>query len=352
MNARAFLKNYQLTFWHYQLFGWSIYIVNEVMTSLDFFSKTKNAIPYLIIAFAIFFAETMGLRYVYRYFYNLRKSPLLYILLISVISILCSFIMRELLMMIEPLLFKSVPPWIERVRDIRYFGALFLSAWLPFVWSILYFVIRYWQELQDEIQKSKNLQLQTVKAQLKMLRYQLNPHFLFNSLNSIQSLMYSDVKKADLMLTELSEFLRYSLKHNNDIFIPLKEEFEIMEKYLFIEKIRFSEKLHYTIDFSDKIGNAKILSFLTQPIIENAVKYGMRSNHNEITHIVIEAEKEGEMLKISIKNNGTWIDKAEQGTGIQNTKERLKNAYSDHCNFNIAHNDELVSVEFKIPYDE
>jgi LytS/YehU family sensor histidine kinase len=58
------------------------------------------------------------------------------------------------------------------------------------------------------------------------------------------------------------------------------------------------------------------------------------------------------MLKISIKNNGTWIDKAEQGTGIQNTKERLKNAYSDHCNFNIAHNDELVSVEFKIPYDE
>jgi two-component system, LytTR family, sensor kinase len=352
MNIRAFLKNYKLNFWSYQLFGWSIYIVNEVMTSLDFFAKTKNAIPYLIIAFAVFFAETIGLRYIYRFFYNLRKSPLLYILLISVISIMCSFIMREILMMIEPLLFDCVPPWIERMRNIKYFGAIFLSAWLPFVWSILYFVIRYWQELQNEIQKSKNLQLQTVKAQLKMLRYQLNPHFLFNSLNSIQSLMYSDVKKADLMLTELSEFLRYSLKHNNDIFIPLKEEFEIMEKYLFVEKIRFSEKLHYAIDFPSTIGNAKILSFLTQPLIENAVKYGMKSNQNGITHIVIEAQKVFDMLQITIKNNGTWIEKEETGTGIQNTKERLQNAYSSHCSFHIAHNEELVSVELKIPYDE
>lgn len=352
MNIRAYLKNFKLTFWHYQLIGWSIYMANEILTSLDFFTKTKNAIPYVIVAFVVFFAETMGLRYLYRYFYNLRRSPVFYILLISFISLLCSFIMREILMMVEPLFFECTPAWVDRVRDNRYLGAIFLSAWLPFVWSILYFVIRYWQELQNEIQKSKALQLQTVKAQLKMLRYQLNPHFLFNSLNSIQGLMYKDVRKADLMLTELSEFLRYSLKHNNDIFIPLREEFEIMEKYLFIEKIRFSDKLLYTIEYAEEIGNAKILSFLTQPLIENAVKYGMRSNHNEITHIVIRATKEGDKLCIVIQNSGQWIVKEEQGTGIQNTKERLQNAYSYNSSIDINYNDQMVSVEIKIPYDE
>ena len=224
MNIRSYIKNYKLNFWHYQLVGWTIYMANEFFTSFDFFTKTKNAIPYLLVAFIVFFSETMGLRYLYRYFYNLRKSPLFYILFISFISFLCAFIMREILMMAEPLFFECSPAWIDRVRDSRYLGAIFLSAWLPFVWSILYFVIRYWQELQEEIQKSKNLQLESVKAQLKMLRYQLNPHFLFNSLNSIQGLMYKDVEKADLMLTELSEFLRYSLQHNNDIFIPLWQE--------------------------------------------------------------------------------------------------------------------------------
>ncbi len=80
-----------------------------------------------------------------------------------------------------------------------------------------------------------------------MLRYQINPHFLFNSLNSIQGLMYQDLKKADLMLTELSEFLRYTLKFNTDIYVSLEDEFEIIEKYLFVEKIRFDNRLDYSI---------------------------------------------------------------------------------------------------------
>ena len=352
MTIRAFLKQFKLNFWHYQLIGWSIYIINEFVTGIDFFTTAKNAFPYILIAFAIFFGITIGLRYLYRYFYNLRKSPIFYILLISCISLFSSFIMREMLMMIEPLLFDCVPSWIDRPRDTKYFGAIFLSAWLPFVWSALYFVIRYWQELQQEIQKSKMLQLQTVKAQLKMLRYQLNPHFLFNSLNSIQGLMYSDVKKADLMLTELSEFLRYSLKHNNDIFIPLKEEFEIIEKYLFVEKIRFSDKLHYIIEVPKEVENAKILSFLTQPLIENSVKYGMKTSRNNETTITIVARKEGEMLIIVVHNTGHWIEKDIKGTGIQNIKDRLHNAYGKTCSFEISYDETQVSIELKIPYNE
>ena len=186
-----------------------------------------------------------------------------------------------------------------------------------------------------------------------MLRYQINPHFLFNSLNSIQGLMYQDLKKADLMLTELSEFLRYTLKFNTDIYVSLEDEFEIIEKYLFVEKIRFDDRLDYSIQLPATLNKEKILCFLTQPFVENAIKHGMKSSPYNKIEIAVEASVDGSNLVIIVSNTGKWEENdGDDTTGIKNVKERLDNAYPGNYSLNISDETGHVKVEIKVPRNE
>ena len=111
-----------------------------------------------------------------------------------------------------------------------FLGEVFLLTTPLFAWSVIYFGLKLWFDLESEKERLNKANYLAKEAQLKMLRYQINPHFLFNSLNSIQALMYKDVEKADSMLTEFSEFFRYTLKHNNTTYVPVKIEMEIIEK--------------------------------------------------------------------------------------------------------------------------
>ncbi len=353
MKSNQFINNIKLNFWHYQLIGFTIHTLNHLARYWDLYANSLKKSFSLLLSNIILILLTLVLRQIYRYFYRLRKTPLYYILLISILSTLTSFVWQEVKFTYDHLLWDWDINWFTLERKHEYFFLILVNAYVPFVWSILYFGIKYWKDLQMEFERSKALQIQAVEAQLKMLRYQLNPHFLFNSLNSIQGLMYQDVKKADLMLTELSEFLRYSLKFKNELFISLSNEFEIIEKYLFIEKIRFNENLNYKISYTPEISNAKILCFLTQPLVENAVKHGMKSNSGKITSVFVEAERKSEWLMIHIVNTGKWLSNDfELGTGIENLKERLHNAYGDNCSFELITDEEFVKFEIKIPYNE
>ena len=204
-----------------------------------------------------------------------------------------------------------------------------------------------------ERERSKASIHMATEAELKMLRFQINPHLLFNSLNSVQALMYKDVKKADQMLTELSEFLRYTLKYNNEIYITLLEEIEIISKYLFVEKIRFNERLDYTIEIPESIQHEKILCFITQPFIENAIKHGMKSNPYGKMNIKVLAKQENNWLVIQIFNTGRWKNNnIEYGLGIRNVKERLDNAYKNRHDLSIYQINDEIMVELKIRFDE
>jgi two-component system LytT family sensor kinase len=353
MKSKDLFKKIKLNFWHYQLIGFSIYTLNHVARYWELYSQSGRKCFSLLLGTITLVFLTLVMRKIYQYFYKLGKPPVYYILVISLLTPIFSLIWQEIRLIYDPWLWDVEETWFTFKRAHDYFFTILINAYVLFVWSILYFGIKYWWDLQKEVERSKALHVQAVEAQLKMLRYQLNPHFLFNSLNSIQGLMYQDVKKADLMLTELSEFLRFSLKFKNDLFITLANEFETVEKYLFIEKIRFNENLNYKITFPPEIANAKILCFLTQPLVENAIKHGMKSNSGKQTSIIVGAARSGDWLEIQISNTGKWLSNDyEIGTGIENLKERLQNAYEDKCSFNVLTDDDFVKIDIKIPYHE
>jgi two-component system, LytTR family, sensor kinase len=343
----------ELTFWHYQCLGFSLFLVNELLRNTDFFFTSLGSVVYMVYTYTIFFVLTTLQRYVYRPLYELKKSQLFYFVVIAAVSFLFSDLSFELRLIFRYSLTGTGESWLHSHRDFQYLTIILTSSWVFFVWGILYFSIKYWQDLSREYERSRASILLASKAQLQMLRYQINPHFLFNSLNSIQGLMYQDLKKADLMLTELSEFLRYTLKFNTDIYVSLEDEFEIIEKYLFVEKIRFDDRLDYSIQLPSDLRKEKILCFLTQPFVENAIKHGMKSSPYNKIEIVIEASVDGPNLVIIVTNTGKWKEnEGDDTTGIKNVKERLDNAYPGNYSLNISDDAGLVKVEIKVPRNE
>jgi len=219
------------------------------------------------------------------------------------------------------------------------------------IWSLMYAALKMWYELVIEKEKREKAFLLAQQAQLKMLRYQLNPHFLFNSLSSIQALIYENQRMGDKMLTELSEFLRYTLSHVNKTYVPFKEELEAIQRYLTIEKIRFEEKLEYSIHCTPEAGHYKVLSFLIQPLIENAIKHGIKTSEIPLK-IRIDGKVLNSTLLIGISNTGQWVNGKNEGTGIVNLRERLENAYQNRHTFKTSENDGWVIVQLEIEHEE
>ena len=233
--------------------------------------------------------------------------------------------------------------------DYLIFNILFRSGPL-FVWSFIYYGYKLISDLGIEKNKYQETLLLAKEAQLQMLRYQINPHFLFNSLNSIQALMYKDTPLADDMLAEFSEFLRYTLKNKDEIYVPLEDEIEMISKYLYIEKIRFQDKLNYKIEMSDDTRKIKILSFLLQPFVENAIKYGMKCKQ-DVLSIDIQSYKHNNWLVITVENTGKWDNKdIRKGIGIENVKNRLENAYPEKHILRIIEENNRVKIKLQLNF--
>ena len=343
------LKYSELTFWHYQWTGFIILCVADILRSLEFWFSTTGSIILMIFTYSSFFCLTLLLRYVYRPLYNLKKPMLLYLLLTCGISYITSALSLELGIFVRPFLIDEQYTWLAYNRNFEYLTQILTNSWSFFVWSILYFNVKYWRDLVAETERSKASSLLATTAQLQMLRYQINPHFLFNSLNSIKALTYENPEQAGVMLTELSEFLRTTLSYNGMVFVPIKEEIEIIEKYLSIEKIRFEERLNYKINYDKIILEKEILCFITQPIVENAIKHGLTNNPAGID-ININFSKIEDYLSIEIENTGVLKDHDNSnGTGLKNILERLDNAYSKQYIFSINDDNGVVKIRLLIP---
>lgn len=343
------LKYSELTFWQYQCIGFIIFCANDIFKARKFWLSSTGYIMLMIYVYSVFFFITLLLRYVYRPLYNLKKPLLFNFFLVCIVSFFSSALWRELIIFIEPFIFDTQNSWLTYSRNIDYLMVILTSSWPFLVWGILYFNINYWKDLVAETERSKASSLLATTAQLQMLRYQINPHFLFNSLNSIKALTYENPEQAGVMLTELSEFLRTTLSYNGRVFVPIKEEIEIIEKYLSIEKIRFEERLNYKINYDKKILEKEILCFITQPIVENAIKHGLTNNPAGID-ININFSKIEDYLSIEIENTGVLKDHDDSnGTGLKNVLERLDNAYSKQYIFSINDDNGIVKIRLLIP---
>lgn len=194
-------------------------------------------------------------------------------------------------------------------------------------WSAIYFGIKYWRQWQTERENALQAKILAEKAQLEMLRYQLNPHFLFNALNSIRASIDEDASRAKRMITQLSEFLRHSLLSSEKKQVSLGEELEAVRNYLAIEKIRFEDKLEVEFEVDEKTEKFKVPCFLLNPLVENAVKHGLRSGAKPL-EIKISASADEERLFLEVANSGKLQTGANTGgIGLKNVRERLEKLF-------------------------
>ena len=217
-------------------------------------------------------------------------------------------------------------------------------------WSALYLGVKNWWSWQKERENALQSSALADKAQLEMLRYQLNPHFLFNALNSIRASVDEDSTRAKQMITQLSEFLRYSLLHESAKKIPLRDELEAVRNYLAIEKIRFEDKLTVEFDVQTQAEDFRVPCFLLNPLIENAVKHGLQTSPRPLK-IKISARLDDDKLLLEITNTGNLQNGASRngsGIGLKNVRERLKKLFGDDGKFNLFEENDLVKARIEI----
>ena len=196
----------------------------------------------------------------------------------------------------------------------------------------------YYRRYHERTVQTLELEKRLTEARLQALLHQLEPHFLFNTLNGIASLMHSDVDAADRMLVRLSELLRITMSHTGAPQTTLREEVAFLEKYLDIEKIRFRSRLEVTIAVEDGAADAQIPSLILQPIVENAVRHGIEPNSRP-GRIELRGRREGGRIILTVTDNGAGIPDggpSRQGIGLANTRARLAEIYGAGQKFELV----------------
>ncbi len=232
------------------------------------------------------------------------------------------------------------------------------SFFILLSWTGLYFGIKYYQMLQVEKDKTHRARAMAQEAQLKMLRYQLNPHFLFNTLNAISTLVLErETVTANAMVTGLSKFLRYSLDNDPMQKVSLNQEVSAMQLYLDIEKMRFENRLLVDIQVSEPAGGALVPSLLLQPLVENALKYAVATSEDG-GGISLSAQVLAGRLLLELVDTGPGMPLAGDkpmpgnGVGLINTRERLQAIYGTDYTLKFDNlNPHGLKISLLIPFE-
>jgi sensor histidine kinase YesM len=347
---RPFFDDKNRAFWVLQSIGWSGYF------SLRILNGFANSMGWMWLVHTLLltmtgYSLTLLMASLFRRLIKMRPVWTLVVSLAAVALAASAF------SVIETWSYATFLKPDVKPEGAQYLGAILLDFALLAAWSALYYGINYFLLLEEQIDQRERLESQASSAQLAMLRYQLNPHFLFNTLNSISTLvLLKQTERANAMLARLSSFLRYTLANEPTAQVTLAQEVETLKLYLEIEKMRFEDRLrpHFKIE-SETIG-ARLPSLLLQPLIENAIKYAVTPAENG-ADIWLTAKREGQAVRIEVADNGdgsaTEIAASPStGVGLANIRDRLAQAYGPAHRFETKKNDRGgFSVVLEIPFD-
>ncbi|WP_282068885.1 sensor histidine kinase [Olleya namhaensis] len=227
---------------------------------------------------------------------------------------------------------------------------LFLNYGIYFmVWTVFYVAIKGLMQLNRTREKRLELETSLKESQLNTLKGQINPHFMFNSLNNIRGLMLEDVDRARNMLTNLSETLRYSLTKSEENAILLEDELEMVENYIEISKIQFEDRLQFITNIDQASLNKQIPPMIIQMLVENALKHGI-SNLKKGGQVCLSTTISDNQLQIEVSNSGT-LQTHEDSTklGLKNIKRRLELLYDKSATFSLNEIDNQVVATIKMP---
>jgi two-component system, LytTR family, sensor kinase len=333
LSDKPFFADKNRAFWNLHSAGWGGATALYAVTVIANGQPLSFLVPVLISA-VTGYSVTLILSVVYRYVIEKRTFMTWGTTLFAVMS--------------ATLLYAYIDTWV--VQTIRegadqtpfaqlLLGALFKDGLLIGAWSALYYAINYFVRAEEQADQMMQLEAQATSAQLTMLRYQLNPHFLFNTLNSISTLvLLKQTDQANAMLSRLSSFLRFTLINEATAKVPLTQEIETLKLYLDIEKMRFEERLRTFFTIEPAVQDTLVPSLLLQPLVENAIKYAVTPKE-EGADISVVAQLFGQRVRITVSDTGPGLQPGQQdftlstGVGMANTRERLLQAYGDDQRF-------------------
>ena len=331
-------------FWVAQLLGWSAYAAGKYTLS----SSAYPSVARVGLLVGIGLLLTLPLRGLYRRLRARGTSQPLTLLVAVVASVAMAnvwlLLYDGLLHVTGALPFEG---WDTYQRGVINKAPVFLA------WSALYLGLKHWQDLQAERERTLRATALATEAQLEMLRYQLQPHFLFNSLNSLRALIAEDPARAREMVTELADFLRYSLLSTGASEVPLADEVASVRRYLALERVRFEDRLQVEFAVAPEAEARRVPGFLLHPLAENAVKYGIRTSPRPL-RVSVAARADNGTLIVEVANTGRWCDPLVDpvqnglGVGLANVRQRLEKLYPGRHRFEVGQEGEWVRARIEI----
>lgn len=349
------MKRKKMLYWGVQFAGWTTYFLFSILLlfSSEDFIPTANI--YLYGAFSILSAILVshGIRFVIIRKSLLSKSINKLILITLLLAIAAGFLLETIQLLLEYVI--EIDFLVDQEYDFSFNLGSFLfgvsrSIILFLLWSGFYYVFAIVEK--SRAQEILNLKWEASKneIELKNLRAQLNPHFLFNSLNSIRALVGINPDQAKTSITQLSNLLRRSINLGKMRVIPLKEELDLVKIYLDLEQVRFEERLITDFQIEKDSLSCEIPPLMVQTIVENGIKHGIsKSIDGGVIRVV--AEKRENELHLMLSNTGSLNkDEHKGGIGIANSKKRLAILFGQNASFNIEQIEDEVVVKINIVY--
>ncbi|MEO1489113.1 MAG: histidine kinase, partial [Pseudomonadota bacterium] len=338
-----FFASKDRAFWNLQLAGWGgAFILRAVIAIAN--GQPLNLFAVIMVNTITGFSISLILSVIYRQL--IGRTPFV------------TWGMTAIVLIGAVIVHASIDAWLQGIyyggtRETnfaqRFIGLSYIPLTLLGGWSALYYAINFFLTVERQADRLERLEAQATAAQLAMLRYQLNPHFLFNTLNSISTLvLLKQTEQANAMLTRLSGFLRHTLIAQPGSQVSLDQEIETLQLYLDIERMRFEERLRTHFEIEDAATQAQMPSMLLQPLIENAIKYAVGAQE-EGARISVTARVVGQRLRMSVDDTGPGADLSapklspgmlpfeagaigqpvSTGVGLANIRNRLIQAYGD-----------------------
>lgn len=250
----------------------------------------------------------------------------------------------------------ATTPYLEMLRK---FLLVNLHFSVGIYWGVLGIqqAVKYFRKYRERELRTSQLEARLATTRLQVLKMQLHPHFLFNTLNAISELIYRNPEAAERMISDLSDLLRMSFENLEIQEIPLKQELEFLEKYLEIELTRFHDRLTVEMNISPDTLDASVPNMILQPLVENAIKHGI-GPRGEGGKIDIDAVRQNGHLALTVRDNGLGVpsgdvDNLLEGVGISNTRRRLKHLYGEGHSFSLKNEKTSgLAVNLVIPYKE